>query len=88
MLIFRDIQELKDNLRLQQEIKHVNLMSSFMSHEMLSPLKCINELILKIQSNLGDKAKKNHYCNVICSTAQLMLQLLNSSMDENLLNTK
>jgi hypothetical protein len=40
-----DITALEENLRLQQEVKHISLTQSFLSHEMLSPLKCINMLI-------------------------------------------
>jgi hypothetical protein len=41
-----EISKLKENLRLQQEVKNAHLMSSFLSHEMLSPLKSINLLVL------------------------------------------
>lgn len=41
MLICRDITQVIDNLRLQEEVKATNLMSSYVAHEMLTPLKCI-----------------------------------------------
>jgi len=42
MLICRDITQIQENLRLNEENRVINKMASYISHEMLTPLKCIN----------------------------------------------
>jgi hypothetical protein len=51
MLICRDITQVSENLRLQEELKALNLMSSYLAHEMLTPLKCIAELAALVESS-------------------------------------
>jgi hypothetical protein len=51
MLICRDITQVSENLRLQEEIKAQNQMNSYVAHEMLTPLKCIEQLATKVESS-------------------------------------
>jgi hypothetical protein len=38
--MIHDITQVKDNLRLQEEINASKLMAGYMSHEMITPLQC------------------------------------------------
>jgi len=48
MVIGTDITKVQDNIRLQEEYNAINLMSSFISHEMITPLRCMSQLTQKI----------------------------------------
>jgi hypothetical protein len=51
MLICRDLTQVTDNVRLQEELKATNQMNSYVAHEMLTPLKCIEQLTAKVESS-------------------------------------
>jgi hypothetical protein len=51
MIVGHDLTKMKENISLQEENKAVNLMSGYMSHEMLTPLKCVKQLATKISQN-------------------------------------
>jgi hypothetical protein len=69
----RDISTLEENLRLQQEVKQINLMQQFLSHEMLSPLKCVNMLIQDMIQNERVADKTLSVWSMIKDTNNLML---------------
>lgn len=41
LLQFRDMSEIHNNIKLESDNKMLQLMSSSVSHEMLTPIKCI-----------------------------------------------
>jgi hypothetical protein len=65
MIVAHNISDLIENLRLQEDIKNANLMQSYVSHEMITPLKCLNELTSKVEQNLANGQMNNNYFRVI-----------------------
>jgi hypothetical protein len=51
MIVGRDLTKVQDNIRLQEENNAINLMSGYMQHEMITPLKCVNQLATKVGEN-------------------------------------
>ena len=68
MLICRDITQVSENMRLQEELKAQNQMNSFVAHEMLTPLKCIEQLATKVESSKDTSSQDKHYLKVIGQT--------------------
>ena len=48
MVIGTDITKVKENIHLQEEYNAIKLMSSFISHEMITPLRWMSQLTEKI----------------------------------------
>ena len=65
MIVGHNISEVVENLVLQEEVKSVNQMSSYMSHEMITPLKCLGQLTDKIGENMDEQAQKTHYLRLV-----------------------
>jgi hypothetical protein len=65
MLICRDLTKIKENLRLQEEMKAINLMMTCCGHELLTPLKCVDQLVLKIKDCSEISSENKRILNVI-----------------------
>jgi hypothetical protein len=48
MVVGSDITSVQENIRLQAECNALSLMSGYMSHEMITPLKCVAQLADKV----------------------------------------
>jgi hypothetical protein len=55
MVTGTDITKVQDNIRLQEEYNAIKLMSSFISHEMITPLRCMSQLTenISVESRLS-----------------------------------
>jgi hypothetical protein len=76
-----NITDLVEKMKLQEEINSANLMSSYMSHEMITPLKCLGELAIKVENSFSNSIANTHYIQVIGQTTQLMLANIRNNLD-------
>jgi hypothetical protein len=51
ILVLHDITQVGQNLRLKEQVEAANLTSSYMSHEMVTPLKCVSQLVDKVKKS-------------------------------------
>jgi len=51
----RDISNIAENLRLQADNKLLNLVSSSVNHKVLTPLKCMLQIIKKVKDKITHK---------------------------------
>ena len=65
LLFCRDITQMKENLRLHEENRVINLMTSYVSHEMLTPLKCMHHLTITMTNNEKTEPDDKHYLRII-----------------------
>lgn len=61
VLLFHDITDIQQNVALKERNKVLNFMQSSVSHEMLTPLKCISSIVelLKGESKLPRSVTEN-----------------------------
>jgi hypothetical protein len=52
MMVGHNITKIIENMRLEKDISSVNLMSSYLSHEMITPLRCVQKLTKKMSKGL------------------------------------
>jgi hypothetical protein len=81
MLICRDLTQVTDNVRLQEELKATNQMNSYVAHEMLTPLKCIEQLTAKVESSHDTTAENKRHLKIVSQTIQLLLINMKEQLD-------
>ena len=54
MIVGHNITKVIENVRLEKDISTINLMSSYLSHEMITPLRCVQKLTKKISKCIND----------------------------------
>jgi signal transduction histidine kinase len=72
-------------MRLSEENRAVNLMSSYVSHEMLTPLRCMDQVtktIIDDQTTNDDHSQK---LRIISQTIQFLLSNVKDNLDLNML---
>jgi hypothetical protein len=72
-LVFHDITQVGQNLRLKEQVEAANLTSSYMSHEMVTPLKCVSQLVDKVKTSKNIEPSNLRFLDVINSTIKLLL---------------
>lgn len=86
----RDVSQIKEAAKLSAELKMVSLFASSVSHEMLTPLRCIVNLVKGIQKKLQDKFEDKEFVgrelDLINSTAQLLLNQVKGNLDRDMLS--
>jgi hypothetical protein len=66
MIVGHNITKVIENLRLEKDISTVNLMSSYLSHEMITPLRCVQKLTKKIKKSIDSQDLESaHYSQVV-----------------------
>jgi len=85
MLTFRNITQIKENARLNADNKMLQLMSSAVSHEMITPIKCILAMTedLPAAQSSGDIKRS---ADLIIVTAQMLLNQIKTNLDRVLLD--
>jgi signal transduction histidine kinase len=77
LLLIRDVSQVKENAKLNAEFKMLSLMASSVSHEMLTPMRCIINLTKGIEKRLTDYIKKDPQVgkelDLVDKTAMLLL---------------
>lgn len=88
ILTFRDITNVRNYAKAQEERNLMHLIVSGVSHEMLTPLKCIIELSKvnkhEVKRNKPDLEKVAQNMRIIDDTANLLMFQTKSNLDSNL----
>jgi signal transduction histidine kinase len=85
MLTFRNITQIKENARLNADNKMLQLMSSAVSHEMITPIKCILTMTEDLPSAQSSSDIKRS-ADLIIVTAQMLLNQIKTNLDRVLLD--
>ena len=86
VLSCRDISKMRVNAKLSAENKMLTMMSSSISHELLNPLRCI-EQISKNMINKNVNKEWKFDAELIMSTANMLLTRVKGNLDKNLLDS-
>lgn len=83
----RDITILKSNAKLHEKNKVLNLMSSSVSHEMLTPLKCIVSIVDLLRKKKYSDVSITNNLEIVANTTQIVLNQIKNNLDNNLIET-
>jgi signal transduction histidine kinase len=83
--MIHDITQVKDNLRLQEEINVSNQMAGYMNHEMITPLQCVAQLVDRTLDSGRIDFEIEGYLNIINSTIKLLLTTIKHNLDVSML---
>ena len=72
VLTFRDVTEVKKAAKIQEANKILSMLTSTVTHELLTPLKCMISFAASILKELKHSPKK-HEAELIFTTAKLLL---------------
>ncbi len=81
----RDITQIDKLAKLSADNKMLTLLTSSVTHEMITPLKCIIEFALSILKNTKDPTLVKE-ARLILSTSKLLLSQVKLSLDKNMLD--
>jgi signal transduction histidine kinase len=72
--------------KLRAQNKSISLMSSTVSHEMLTPLRCIIQMIDRLMGSLSDVKQSKNTLRTIQDTCQMILGQIKVNLDVNLVD--
>lgn len=72
MLTCRDISKIRENAKLSADNKMLTLISSSVNHEMMTPIKCIIQMVISLQKKLKDPLL-NFDADLVVNTAYMLL---------------
>lgn len=81
---FRDVTELKKLAKIEADNKLLQLLTSSVTHEMVTPLKCIVNFSESLVKELRNSPKK-HEAELIMTTSKLLLAQTKLLLDKNML---
>lgn len=87
VLTMRDITMWKNNAKLSEKNKVLNLMSSSVSHEMLTPLKCIVSIVDLLRKKKYSDVSITNNLEIVANTTHIVLNQIKNNLDNNLLET-
>jgi signal transduction histidine kinase len=73
ILTCRDISKIKEHAKLAADNKLLQLMSSSVSHEMITPIKCIVTMIESLQKSFENDPELIYKTDLIATTSQMLL---------------
>ena len=87
MFICRDVSKIRENSKLAADNKMLQVYNSSVSHELLTPLRCIVEISSKLvkQKKLIN-ADAEFKMQVVVNSAQMLLNQVSGNLDKNLLD--
>ena len=83
-MTFRDVTEVKKAAKIQAANKLLSLLTSTVTHEMVTPLKCMISFATSVLKELQNSPKK-HEAELILTTAKLLLSQVKLLLDKNML---
>lgn len=86
-MTLRDISKIQQLTQLKSENEMLGLLSSSVSHEMLTPLKCIISVAYRVKGLFHD-AKSKEMVETIISAAGLTLNQVKCNLDRGLIDKK
>ena len=84
LVTMRDITEVTKFAKISENNKVLTLLTSSVTHEMITPLKCIIQFTHKVLSQTTDPDKRKDL-ELILSTAQLLLSEVKLLLDRNMI---
>ena len=84
MLSCRDVSNITENAKLVADNKMLNMVSSSVNHEMITPIKCTLQILNKIEKKIIHP-KTLSDIKLIKNTSTLLLSHVKSKLDYNLL---
>lgn len=84
----RDVTEICENSRLHSDNKMLGLMSSNVSHEMLTPMRCIISITDLMKSTPLDQYAIKSNLSIVSNTAQIVLNQIKSNLDNSLIENR
>ena len=69
MIVFKDITFLSVNAKLQADNKMLQLMSSTISHEMITPLSCMISITERMKKSSKKGSDNEYNLNIVVNTA-------------------
>jgi len=87
VFICRDVSKIRENSKLAADNKMLQVYNSSVSHELLTPLRCIVEISSKLvkQKKLIN-ADAEFKMQVVVNSAQMLLNQVSGNLDKNLLD--
>jgi K+-sensing histidine kinase KdpD len=82
---FHDVTERKKIVEVESNNRIVSLLSSSVSHEMVTPLKCIISFATSLKSDLKHLKRPKKQAELIYVTAKLLLSEVKLLLDNNLI---
>ena len=82
---FHDVTERKKIVEVESNNRIVSLLSSSVSHEMVTPLKCIISFATSLKSDLKHLKQPKKQAELIYVTAKLLLSEVKLLLDNNLI---
>jgi len=84
LLLFRDNQSIQKNLKVQTDNEVLAIVSSSVNQEMITPLKCVLQIITKIRdSNTNERTDFD--LKMVQNTSTLLLNQVRSNLDRSLI---
>jgi signal transduction histidine kinase len=80
----RDITEIRKFSKVQENNKMLTMLTSSVTHEMITPLKCIIQFALSVLQKTSDPSKRKDL-ELVLMTAQLLLSQVKLLLDRNML---
>ena len=81
LLMFRNVTDLRENLELKSQNQMISTMSHFMTNEMITPLKCIVQLLSKTKMK-----KPMPNLQLAQDACEMLVSQCTVSVDQNLLS--
>ena len=85
---FHDLTESKKLQRSEANTRMVSLLSSSVSHEMVTPLKCIASISKSLQNELKHSPKHCKEAGLVYVTTKLLLSEVKLLLDNSMLSNK
>ena len=73
MLTCRDVSSIRKHSALKAKYKILNLMSSTVNHEMVTPLRCINSIVDLLKRKKYTDISVRNNLNIVADTTQIVL---------------
>ena len=85
ILVMRDLGPIRQNMKLQSQNKMMSLLQSSISHEMLTPIRCIIETIKLIRARVSRSDVDSDF-RLVINTSHMLQNQIKGSLDRNLLD--
>lgn len=80
----KDISNIAENIKLHADLKTLNMVSSSVNHEMITPIKCVLQIIKKVQTRCTH-SKTLKALQMVENTSTLLLNQVKGNLDLSLL---
>ena len=86
VVTFKDVSAIREVAKLSADNRMLNLLSSQISHEMLTPLRCIIQITEVVRTGMTPQTPDHYNLGIISNTANIVLSQMKNSLDKSLIN--